>query len=69
VKLGLTLKEEERLEVFKNRVLRRSFRPEMEEISWRKVHNGKLHNLYSSLDIRVIKKYEMCMTCSMHKRL
>jgi uncharacterized membrane protein len=38
-----------RLRVFENRVLRRIFGPKRDEatISWRKVHNEELHNLYS----------------------
>jgi hypothetical protein len=36
--------------VFENRVLRRIFGPKRDEIKgeWRKLHNGELHNLYSS---------------------
>jgi hypothetical protein len=39
--------------VFKNRVLRRIFGPETDEVTgeWRKLHNGKLHILHSSLNI------------------
>jgi hypothetical protein len=54
----LTLKEEHRLRVFKNRVLRKIFWPKKDEVmgEWRKLHNGELHNLYSSPDvIRQIK--------------
>jgi hypothetical protein len=44
---SLTLREEHRLRVFENRVLRRIFGPEKEEDgSWRKLHNDELHNLY-----------------------
>jgi hypothetical protein len=51
------LREEHRLRVFENRVLRKIFGPKREEDgSWRKVHNDKLHSLYSSPNIfRVIK--------------
>jgi hypothetical protein len=54
---SLTLREEHRLRVFENRVVRRIFGPEREEDgSWRKLHNDELHNLYSSPNIvRVIK--------------
>jgi hypothetical protein len=51
--LSLTLREEHRLKVFENRVLRRIFGPKRYEVmgAWRKLHIGELHNLYSSLDI------------------
>jgi hypothetical protein len=57
---SLTLREEHRLRVFKNRVLR-IFGPKREEDeSWRKPHNDELHNLYSSPNIaRVIKSRRM----------
>jgi hypothetical protein len=47
VKLGLTLREEHRLRVFENRVLRRIFGPKRNEVTgeWRKWHNEELHNL------------------------
>jgi hypothetical protein len=50
---SLTLREEHRLRVFENRVLRRIFGPRRDEVTgeWRKLHNEKLHNLYSFLDI------------------
>jgi hypothetical protein len=50
---SLTLREEHRLRVFENRVLRRIFGPKRDEVTgeWRKMHNGELHNLYSSPDI------------------
>jgi hypothetical protein len=49
----LTLREEHRLRVFENRVLRRIFGPKRDEVAgeWRKLHNEELHNLYSSPDI------------------
>jgi hypothetical protein len=39
--------------VFENRVLRRIFGPKRDELTgeWKKLHNGELHNLYSSPDI------------------
>jgi hypothetical protein len=51
------LREEHRLRVSENRVLRRIFGPKSEEDgSWRKLHNDELHSLYSSPNIvRVIK--------------
>jgi hypothetical protein len=48
--------------VFENRVLRRIFGPKKVEVTgeWRKLHNGDLHNLYSSPDIiRQIKSRRM----------
>jgi hypothetical protein len=46
---SLTLKEENRLRVFENRVLRRIFVSKRDEVmgEWRKLHNGELHILYS----------------------
>jgi hypothetical protein len=51
------LREEHRLRVFENRVLRRIFGPKREENgSWRKCHVGELHSLYSSPNIvKIIK--------------
>jgi hypothetical protein len=60
--LSLTLREEHRLRVFENRVLRRIFGPKTDEVmgDWRKLHNEELHGLYSSLSIiRVIKARRM----------
>jgi hypothetical protein len=46
---SLTLREEHRLKVFENRVLRRIFGPKREEDgSWTKLHNDEIHSLYSS---------------------
>jgi hypothetical protein len=58
---SLTVGEEHRLRVFKNRVLRKIFGPKREEDgSWRKLHNDELHSLYSSSNIvRVIKSRTM----------
>jgi hypothetical protein len=56
------LREEHRLRVFANRVLRRIFGSKRDEVAgeWRKMHNGELHNLYSSPDIiRPIKSRRM----------
>jgi len=55
---SLTLREERRLRVFENRVLRRIFGPKRDEVTreWRKLHNEELNDLYSSPSIvRVIK--------------
>jgi hypothetical protein len=58
---SLILREEHRLRVFENRVLRKIFVPKSEEDgSWRKLHNDELHSLYSSPNIvRVIKSRRM----------
>jgi hypothetical protein len=55
------LREEHRLRVFDNRVLRMIFGPKREEDGpWTKLHNDELHNLYSSPNIvRVIKSRRM----------
>jgi hypothetical protein len=56
--LSLTLREEHRLRVFENRVLRRIFGPKGDEVTggWRKLHNKELNNLYSSPSIiRIIR--------------
>jgi hypothetical protein len=46
---SLTLRKEQRLGVFENRVLRRIFGPKKEVTGdCRKLHNEELHNLYSS---------------------
>jgi hypothetical protein len=58
----LTLREEHRLRVFVNRVLRRIFGPKRDEVTeeWRKLHKDELHNLYSSPNIiRTIKSRRM----------
>jgi len=52
------LREERRLRVFENIVLRRAFGPRRDEGmgEWRKLHNEKLNGLYSSPNIvRVMK--------------
>ena len=55
---SLTLREEKKLRVFENMVLRRIFGPTRNEIKgeWRRLHNEELNDLYSSPNIvRVIK--------------
>jgi hypothetical protein len=59
---SLTLREEHRLRVFENRVVRRIFGPRRDEVTedWRKLHNEDLDNLYSSPNIiRMIKSMRM----------
>jgi hypothetical protein len=55
---SLTLREEQRLKVFENRVLRRIFGPKRDEATgeWRRLQNEELNGLHSSPNIiRVIK--------------
>jgi hypothetical protein len=59
---SLTLREEHRLRVFENRVLRRIFGPKRDEVTseCRKLHNKELHYLYySPCIIRIIKSRRM----------
>jgi hypothetical protein len=59
---SLTLREEQRLKVFKNSVLRRAFGPKRDEATgeWRRPHNKELNDLYSSPNIIwVIKSRRM----------
>jgi hypothetical protein len=69
----LTLKEERRLRVFVNGVLRRIFGPKSDEIigGWRKLYNEELHNFHASPNIInncQVKEYEMGRACSTHRR-
>jgi len=52
------LKEERRLRVFVNRVLREIFGPKRDEITreWRKLHNEELNDLYFSPNIVRVTK-------------
>ena len=59
---SLTLREERRLRVFENWVLRRIFGPERDEVTgeWRKLYNEELNDLYCSPNIvRVITSRKM----------
>jgi hypothetical protein len=64
---SLILREEHRLRVFENRVLRRIFGPRRDEVTgeWRKLHNEELNVQYSLPNIVLeIKKNEMGRACS-----
>jgi hypothetical protein len=52
----LTLREEHRLRVFENRVIRRIFGPKRDEVTggWKKLHNEELRGLYSSPSILLL---------------
>jgi len=54
---SVALREELTVMVFRNRVLRRIFGPNRDEVTgeWRRLHNAELYNLYSSRNILVIK--------------
>jgi len=59
---SLILREERKLRVFHKVVLRRIFEPKRDEVTgeWRRLHNKKLNDLYSSPNIvRVIKSRRM----------
>jgi hypothetical protein len=56
----LTLREESRLKVFENRVLRRVFGPKRDEVTgeWRKLHNDELNDLLPYI-VWVVKSRRM----------
>jgi hypothetical protein len=51
------LREEHRLRMSGNRVLRKVFGPKRDEVvgGWKRVHNEELYNLYASTSSRMIK--------------
>jgi hypothetical protein len=56
------LREEVRLSVFENRMLRRIFGPKRDEVTseWRKLHNEELNDFYSSpIIVLMIKSRRM----------
>jgi hypothetical protein len=60
--LSLTLREEHKLTMFENRVLRRIFGPRRDEVTgeWGKLYNEEVHELYSFPSIiRIIKSKRM----------
>jgi hypothetical protein len=59
---SLTVREEHKLRVFENRVLRTIFGPKRDGVTggWRKLHNEELHNFYPTPSIiRIIKSRRM----------
>jgi len=57
---SLILREERKLRVFENMVLRRTFGPRKDEVTveWRKLHNEELNDLYTSHNIVRVKNLE-----------
>jgi hypothetical protein len=58
------------MRIFDKRVLRRIFEPKREEVAedWRRLHNEKLHNLHSSINIiRVSKSMRMKWDCHVER--
>jgi hypothetical protein len=53
VKLGLTLRDEHMLRVYKNSMLRKIFGPKRDKVTWqrRRLHNEEDYDTYSSPNI------------------
>jgi hypothetical protein len=64
---SLTFREERKLRVFENRVLRKIFGPKRDELprEWRKLHIEELNDLYCSPNIArvIIEKNENSRSC------
>jgi hypothetical protein len=56
------LREESKLRVFENKVLRRIFGPKRDEVTgeWRRLHNKELYALYSSASIILVIMQHVC---------
>jgi hypothetical protein len=68
----LTLREEHRLRVFENRVMRKVFWAKTDEVTveWRKLHNVELHDLHFSTHIiRVIISRIDGRACSTNRKV
>ena len=68
---SLTMREKNRLRVFENGVLRRIFESKRDEVTreWRKLHDEKLDDLYSSRNtVRVIKSRRMRVALMVERR-
>jgi hypothetical protein len=61
------LREERKLRVFENRVLRRVFGPKRDDVTgeWRRLHKEELNDLYASLNIVWVIKLRQ-MRCAGH---
>jgi hypothetical protein len=55
---GTCFRNENKLRIFENRMLRKTFGPKRHEVmgGWRQLRNEELHNLYSSPNIVTVLK-------------